>query len=190
MCWPGTVWACFCRQRRDPTSAARQPLPPLRCIPCNHFLRVWLGVVLLCAVHRYDVVCNLGALAARFVFKPLEENFYVFFAKIVPRSNDAAAVGGSGLEAEADRQQRSSSRADDLRVALHTLSTVLWHVVALLSFADACVVKCVRVRLCVCLSVCVFVSAQTIACEVKSKTASANPPRAFRLVTLCLRLPR
>ncbi|XP_037090773.1 protein RFT1 homolog, partial [Pollicipes pollicipes] len=33
----------------------------------------------------YDVVANLGSLAARFLFQPVEENAYVFFARTVQR---------------------------------------------------------------------------------------------------------
>jgi hypothetical protein len=48
------------------------------------------------SLDRYDVVCNLGALAARFVFKPVEESYYVFFAKIIPRDDDGGGGGGDG----------------------------------------------------------------------------------------------
>lgn len=33
----------------------------------------------------YDLVNNLGSLVARFIFQPLEESFYVFFAAKVVR---------------------------------------------------------------------------------------------------------
>lgn len=33
----------------------------------------------------YDIVNNLGSLVARFVFSPIEESFYVFFAKVLER---------------------------------------------------------------------------------------------------------
>lgn len=33
----------------------------------------------------YDVVANLGSLAARFIFQPIEENAYVFFSRTVER---------------------------------------------------------------------------------------------------------
>ncbi|KYO46395.1 RFT1-like protein [Alligator mississippiensis] len=36
----------------------------------------------------YDIVNNLGSLVARFVFLPIEESFYVFFAKILERGKD------------------------------------------------------------------------------------------------------
>ncbi|KAM8995098.1 LOW QUALITY PROTEIN: man(5)GlcNAc(2)-PP-dolichol translocation protein RFT1-like [Ara ararauna] len=33
----------------------------------------------------YDIVNNLGSLVARFIFLPIEESFYVFFAKVLER---------------------------------------------------------------------------------------------------------
>ena len=33
----------------------------------------------------YDVINNLGSLAARFIFLPIEESFYLFFAKMLKR---------------------------------------------------------------------------------------------------------
>lgn len=33
----------------------------------------------------YDIVNNLGSLAARFLFLPIEESFYVYFAKVLER---------------------------------------------------------------------------------------------------------
>lgn len=37
----------------------------------------------------YDTVNNLGSLVARLVFQPVEESFYVFFAKVLERGKDA-----------------------------------------------------------------------------------------------------
>lgn len=37
----------------------------------------------------YDIVNNLGSLVARLVFQPVEESFYVFFAKVLERGKDA-----------------------------------------------------------------------------------------------------
>ncbi len=37
----------------------------------------------------YDVINNLGSLAARFIFLPIEESFYVFFASILYRGEPA-----------------------------------------------------------------------------------------------------
>ncbi|XP_067854414.1 man(5)GlcNAc(2)-PP-dolichol translocation protein RFT1 isoform X2 [Heptranchias perlo] len=37
----------------------------------------------------YDIVNNLGSLVARFLFLPIEESFYIFFAKVVERGKGA-----------------------------------------------------------------------------------------------------
>ncbi|XP_053456849.1 protein RFT1 homolog [Nycticebus coucang] len=37
----------------------------------------------------YDIVNNLGSLVARLIFQPVEESFYVFFAKVLEREKDA-----------------------------------------------------------------------------------------------------
>ncbi|KAM5279973.1 man(5)GlcNAc(2)-PP-dolichol translocation protein RFT1 isoform 2-T2 [Ctenodactylus gundi] len=37
----------------------------------------------------YDIVNNLGSLVARLVFQPIEESFYLFFAKVLEREKDA-----------------------------------------------------------------------------------------------------
>ncbi|XP_045048130.2 man(5)GlcNAc(2)-PP-dolichol translocation protein RFT1 isoform X3 [Desmodus rotundus] len=37
----------------------------------------------------YDVVNNLGSLVARLIFQPIEESFYLFFAKVLEREKDA-----------------------------------------------------------------------------------------------------
>lgn len=36
----------------------------------------------------YDLVNNLGSMVARFLFLPIEESFYVFFAKVLERGRD------------------------------------------------------------------------------------------------------
>lgn len=36
----------------------------------------------------YDIINNLGSLVARFIFLPIEESFYVFFAKVLERGCD------------------------------------------------------------------------------------------------------
>lgn len=36
----------------------------------------------------YDIVNNLGSMVARFLFMPIEESFYVFFAKVLERGRD------------------------------------------------------------------------------------------------------
>uniref|UniRef100_A0A8C3X368 Protein RFT1 homolog n=1 Tax=Catagonus wagneri TaxID=51154 RepID=A0A8C3X368_9CETA len=37
----------------------------------------------------YDTVNNLGSLVARLIFQPIEESFYIFFAKVLEREKDA-----------------------------------------------------------------------------------------------------
>lgn len=36
----------------------------------------------------YDIVSNLGSMVARFIFWPIEESFYIFFAKVLERGCD------------------------------------------------------------------------------------------------------
>lgn len=36
----------------------------------------------------YDIVNNLGSMVARFIFLPIEESFYIFFAKVLQRGRD------------------------------------------------------------------------------------------------------
>ena len=74
----------------------------------------------VCVHGRYDVVCNLGALAARFVFKPVEENFYVFFAKVIKRDGDGDA-----------------NTKENISLAAKTLATLLWFV-ALIGLTVLC----------------------------------------------------
>ncbi|XP_037654169.1 protein RFT1 homolog [Choloepus didactylus] len=38
----------------------------------------------------YDIVNNLGSLVARLIFQPIEESFYIFFAKVLEREKDAS----------------------------------------------------------------------------------------------------
>ncbi|XP_025913119.1 protein RFT1 homolog [Apteryx rowi] len=53
----------------------------------------------------YDIINNLGSLVARFIFLPIEESFYVFFAKVLERGKnvkhqkqDDVATAASVLE--------------------------------------------------------------------------------------------
>ena len=48
------------------------------------------GVLTFAEQGVYDVINNLGSLAARFVFLPIEESFYVFFASTLYRGVPAA----------------------------------------------------------------------------------------------------
>ncbi|KAM9408863.1 man(5)GlcNAc(2)-PP-dolichol translocation protein RFT1 [Pholidichthys leucotaenia] len=36
----------------------------------------------------YDIINNLGSMVARFIFLPIEESFYIFFAKVLERGHD------------------------------------------------------------------------------------------------------
>uniref|UniRef100_A0A3B3Q9F1 Protein RFT1 homolog n=1 Tax=Paramormyrops kingsleyae TaxID=1676925 RepID=A0A3B3Q9F1_9TELE len=56
----------------------------------------------------YDIVNNLGSMVARFVFLPIEESFYVFFAKVLERGQEI-------------RQQRN----DDVAMAAEVLECLL-----------------------------------------------------------------
>lgn len=42
-----------------------------------------------CLLGVYDIVNNLGSLVARLIFQPIEESFYIFFAKVLERGKDA-----------------------------------------------------------------------------------------------------
>ncbi|XP_043191451.1 protein RFT1 homolog [Amphibalanus amphitrite] len=45
----------------------------------------------------YDVVANLGSLAARFLFQPVEKNAYVYFSRTVERGKPVSAAAGRVL---------------------------------------------------------------------------------------------
>ena len=72
-------------------------------------------------------MCNLGALAARFVFKPVEESYYVFFAKIISRDDHETTEQGDD-NADDIHHHRHRTTFDDLLLAASTLSTLLWFV--------------------------------------------------------------
>ncbi|NP_001412774.1 protein RFT1 homolog isoform 4 [Mus musculus] len=56
----------------------------------------------------YDIVNNLGSLVARLIFQPVEESFYLFFAKVLEREKDA-----------------SLQKQDDVAVAAAVLESLL-----------------------------------------------------------------
>uniref|UniRef100_A0A3B1IKK1 Protein RFT1 homolog n=1 Tax=Astyanax mexicanus TaxID=7994 RepID=A0A3B1IKK1_ASTMX len=56
----------------------------------------------------YDIVNNLGSMVARFLFLPIEESFYVFFAKVLER----------GQNAQQQKQEEISIAADVLECLL------------------------------------------------------------------------
>ena len=43
------------------------------------------GVLSFAQQGVYDIIHNLGSMVARFIFLPIEENFYVFFASVLYR---------------------------------------------------------------------------------------------------------
>ena len=45
----------------------------------------------------YSIVHNLGSIAARFIFKPLEESFAVYFTKSLPRGRSPSGIGEDEL---------------------------------------------------------------------------------------------
>ncbi|XP_028302882.1 protein RFT1 homolog [Gouania willdenowi] len=56
----------------------------------------------------YDIVNNLGSMVARFVFLPIEESFYIFFAKVLERGRDV----------ESQKQEEVSIAAEVLECLL------------------------------------------------------------------------
>ncbi|XP_036389755.1 protein RFT1 homolog [Megalops cyprinoides] len=56
----------------------------------------------------YDIVNNLGSMVARFIFLPIEESFYVFFAKVLER----------GKEVRSQRQEEVAMAAEVLECLL------------------------------------------------------------------------
>ncbi|CAL1608028.1 unnamed protein product [Knipowitschia caucasica] len=50
----------------------------------------------------YDIVNNLGSMAARFLFLPIEESFYVFFAKVMERGRDVRSQKQEEMALAAD----------------------------------------------------------------------------------------
>ena len=46
----------------------------------------------------YDVVNNLSSLVARFIFQPIEESFYVFFARTLLRGEPASRQPAESLD--------------------------------------------------------------------------------------------
>ncbi|TMS19533.1 Protein RFT1-like protein [Larimichthys crocea] len=56
----------------------------------------------------YDIVNNLGSMVARFIFLPIEESFYIFFAKVLERGRDV-----------------KSQKQDDVAIAAEVLECLL-----------------------------------------------------------------
>lgn len=68
----------------------------------------------------YDIVNNLGSMVARFIFLPIEESFYIFFAKVLERGRDVRS------------QKRVRVLDTDTSTSLRTAVLVLLHVVGFL----------------------------------------------------------
>ncbi|XP_061147642.1 protein RFT1 homolog isoform X1 [Syngnathus typhle] len=50
----------------------------------------------------YDIINNLGSMVARFVFLPIEESFYIFFAKVLERGRDVKSQKQEDVDVAAD----------------------------------------------------------------------------------------
>ncbi|XP_055725365.1 protein RFT1 homolog [Salvelinus fontinalis] len=54
----------------------------------ERYVMTFLNVLSFGEQGVYDIVNNLGSMVARFIFLPIEESFYVFFAKVLERGRD------------------------------------------------------------------------------------------------------
>ncbi|XP_048211790.1 protein RFT1 homolog [Perognathus longimembris pacificus] len=55
----------------------------------EHYVMTFLNVLNFGDQGVYEIVNNLGSLVARLIFQPIEESFYIFFAKVLEREKDA-----------------------------------------------------------------------------------------------------
>jgi len=62
----------------------------------------------------YDVINNLGSLAARFIFMPIEETYYTYFSKVLTR----------GQSAEKQDEENLNEAANSLFLVLKFVSLV------------------------------------------------------------------
>ncbi|XP_054639424.1 protein RFT1 homolog isoform X2 [Dunckerocampus dactyliophorus] len=74
----------------------------------ERYVMTFLNVLSFGEQGVYDVVNNLGSMVARFVFLPIEESFYVFFAKVLQRGRPV-----------------QSQRKEDVAVAAEVLECLL-----------------------------------------------------------------
>ena len=58
--------------------------------PGERYVMTLLNVLSFSDQGIYDAISNLGALAARFIFLPIEESGYLFFAQILKRGHNFA----------------------------------------------------------------------------------------------------
>ncbi|XP_077384944.1 man(5)GlcNAc(2)-PP-dolichol translocation protein RFT1 [Festucalex cinctus] len=54
----------------------------------ERYVMTFLNVLSFGEQGVYDIVNNLGSMVARFIFLPIEESFYLFFAKVLERGRD------------------------------------------------------------------------------------------------------
>ncbi|XP_058488382.1 protein RFT1 homolog [Solea solea] len=54
----------------------------------ERYIMTFLNVLSFGDQGIYDIVNNLGSMVARFIFLPIEESFYIFFAKVLERGHD------------------------------------------------------------------------------------------------------
>ncbi|CAL8339042.1 unnamed protein product [Merluccius merluccius] len=54
----------------------------------ERYVMTFLNVLSFGEQGVYDIVNNLGSMVARFIFLPIEESFYVFFAKVLERGHN------------------------------------------------------------------------------------------------------
>ncbi|KAG7218181.1 hypothetical protein INR49_020567 [Caranx melampygus] len=72
----------------------------------------------------YDIVNNLGSMVARFIFLPIEESFYIFFAKVLER----------GRHVKSQKQEDVAMAADVLQCLLK-LVLVIGLIITVFGFA-------------------------------------------------------
>ena len=89
----------------------------------------------------YNVVDNLGSLLARFLFQPIEETFYTFFAGLLGRGGGGGGGGDDGSSIDADgsgdgnsdaagnKKNTAAVAAENVAVATKTLQTLFKFVV-------------------------------------------------------------
>ena len=106
----------------------------------ERFAMTFLPLISLAEQGVYDVVNNLGSLVARFVFMPIEEAFFLFFAHVVDRHKVRLRLWGRTFDDmdECTRVDAQHMRVDTSAVkeAALTLSTLL-KLVALLGLLVA-----------------------------------------------------
>ncbi|KAJ3602724.1 hypothetical protein NHX12_030473 [Muraenolepis orangiensis] len=80
----------------------------------ERYVMTFLNVLSFGEQGVYDIVNNLGSMVARFIFLPIEESFYVFFAKVLERGRDT-----------------KSQKQEDISIAAEVLECLLKLVVVI-----------------------------------------------------------